>query len=147
VLSVWLTFLMLLLCLGYVAPKGVSLACTMSCFYGLNCATACVCLYDTSIVIVITNQDSTSSRLLPVRFYDISMGHYKWFVVTCNDLSLKTPADTIAPSLGRRATPCRARGLTRRRMRCSNAVPNNKVAYTRRWLKLVLQPPQRATVP
>jgi hypothetical protein len=29
VLSVWLTFLTLLLCLGYVAPMGVSLACAM----------------------------------------------------------------------------------------------------------------------
>jgi hypothetical protein len=50
VLSMWLTFLMLLLCLGYVAPMGVSLACTMLCFYGLNYATVCACLYDTSML-------------------------------------------------------------------------------------------------
>jgi hypothetical protein len=48
VLSMWLLFLMLLLCLGYVAPMGVSLACTMWCFYGLNYAIAYACLYDTS---------------------------------------------------------------------------------------------------
>jgi hypothetical protein len=47
---VWLTFLMLLICLGYVAPMGVSLACTMCCFYGLNYATACACDYDTSML-------------------------------------------------------------------------------------------------
>jgi hypothetical protein len=35
-------------CLGYVAPMGVSLACTMWCFYGLNYAIAYACLYDTS---------------------------------------------------------------------------------------------------
>jgi hypothetical protein len=29
VLSMWLILLMLFLCLGYVAPMGVSLACTM----------------------------------------------------------------------------------------------------------------------
>jgi hypothetical protein len=46
VLFVWLTFLMLLLCLGYVAP----LACTMWCIYGLNYATACACLYDTPML-------------------------------------------------------------------------------------------------
>jgi hypothetical protein len=46
----WLTFLVLLLCLGYVAHLGVALACTVWCFYGLNCAIACVCLYDTSML-------------------------------------------------------------------------------------------------
>jgi hypothetical protein len=45
-----LAFLMLLLCLGYVAPMGVSMACTMWCFNGLNYATACACLYDTSML-------------------------------------------------------------------------------------------------
>jgi hypothetical protein len=53
----------------------------------------CACLYDTSIVIVIviTKQDSNSSRLLLAS--NISMGHYTWFIVTCSDLSL-TPACT-----------------------------------------------------
>jgi hypothetical protein len=49
-----LSFLLLLLCLGYVAPMGVSLACTMWCFYGLQCATACACLYDTSDALCLT---------------------------------------------------------------------------------------------
>jgi hypothetical protein len=48
--SMWLIFLMLLLCLGYVAPMGVSLACTMWCFYGLSYAIACACLPDTSML-------------------------------------------------------------------------------------------------
>jgi hypothetical protein len=61
VLSVWPTFLMLLLCLGYVAPMGVSLACTMSCFYGSNYATACVCLYDTSLLASKIHQWATRS--------------------------------------------------------------------------------------
>jgi hypothetical protein len=43
-------FLMLLLCLGYVALMGVSLACTMWCFYGLNYAIACACLKGTSML-------------------------------------------------------------------------------------------------
>jgi hypothetical protein len=42
-----LKFLMLLLCLDYVAPMGVSMVCTMWCFYGLHYATARACLYDT----------------------------------------------------------------------------------------------------
>jgi hypothetical protein len=50
VLFMRLTFLVLLLCLGYVAPMGVSLACTMWCFYGLHCATVCACLYDTPML-------------------------------------------------------------------------------------------------
>jgi hypothetical protein len=48
VLSMWLIFLMLLLCLGCVAPMGVSLECTMWCFYGLNYAIACA--YLTSVL-------------------------------------------------------------------------------------------------
>jgi hypothetical protein len=39
-----------LLCLDYVAPMGVSMACIMWYFYDLNYGTACACLYDTSMV-------------------------------------------------------------------------------------------------
>jgi hypothetical protein len=35
---------------GLCCSSGVSLACTMWCIYGLNCATACACLYDTSML-------------------------------------------------------------------------------------------------
>jgi hypothetical protein len=46
----WLVFLMLLLCLGYVAPISVSLAFTLWCFYGFKYAIACACLYGTSML-------------------------------------------------------------------------------------------------
>jgi hypothetical protein len=49
-----ITFLMLLLCLDYVAPKGVSMSCTMWCFYGLNYATDRACLFDTSMLASMT---------------------------------------------------------------------------------------------
>jgi hypothetical protein len=45
--SMRLIFLVLLLCLDYVAPMGVSVACIVWCFYGLNYATDCACLCGT----------------------------------------------------------------------------------------------------
>jgi hypothetical protein len=43
------------------------------------------------------------------RFYDISMGHYTWFVVTCNDLSLAAAPGQHQPK--RRARNTRAAKL------------------------------------
>jgi hypothetical protein len=92
VLSVWPTFLMLLLCLGYVAPMGVSLACTMSCFYGLNYATACVCLYDTSLLASMIYQWATirglSLLVVVVVVVVVVVGKVRDLHQPCNDLSL-----------------------------------------------------------
>jgi hypothetical protein len=69
-----------LLCCSMVA----SMAWTMWCFYGLNYAFAYVC------------------------FYYTSMGHYTWYLVSCNELSaqalvLRAPRRVVAP-LTRRHT-------------------------------------------
>jgi hypothetical protein len=66
-----LVFRMLLLCLDYVAPiLWVSLwAALCGVFLGLNYATAC----DYFLFYIYAC------------FYDVSMGHYMWFIVSCNE--------------------------------------------------------------
>jgi hypothetical protein len=83
------------------------LCCSYGCFSGLHYVMLlwfelcdCLCM---------------PSRYIYARFHDISMGHYTWIVVTCNDLSL-SPSSPIHTCL-RTFTCCSLAGINVRSAR------------------------------